>query len=346
MGRMLTTFLLMIAIICSCGSFVHLDAAPFGTTSSRFDISFLTIGLAAALASQYIVTDIYRAIGKPISSTFFSGGLSGLILVCLIVVALLSQATFTFVDYARVHIAAVLIQNIIARKVFKDTIEKRINPPIFKQYARLLSGIPFMLTNLSTWALQQGTILIIILGGQANDAALFTAAARYAMVIQIIGSLFYVKLLPDIIRLRQTTDTITISRKIRNNSILASAFCLAPAIPVLFYGRPIFRFIFGYGYEDAAIICIFMLLAAIWNVSTAQRGILLQHLGHERYQLGISVIFAVVSLIVGLIVFLMSGLVACVLVVSLISMFQVSVESIVLKRMTGISVLSLGWRSN
>lgn len=163
--------------------------------------------------------------------------------------------------------------------------------------ALVVSGLPFLVSALSTLGLSQGDLWIVAGSRSTGDVALYGAALRVATLLAVPIVVLNAVLAPVISHFHRQGRVMELEQVIRTSVSVATIPTMMCAGALGLFGSGVLRLLFGDFYADGAPILLYLVVGQLCNVGFGPCGTVLLLTGHGRVATGVTLAASVLTLV-------------------------------------------------
>lgn len=198
------------------------------------------------------------------------------------------------------------------------------------------TGFPLMVSVLAVSMVGQGDIWVVAATGTGNDVALYGSAVQSAKMLVIPLFVVNILLTPLIARLNIRGKREELEMTLRASATLTGYPALFALIVLFTTARPLFGFLYGAFYADAAPLFLVLCVGQVFTVVTGSSSAALSMTGHQRLVMGTVVSAAVLTFVMEGLVGSLAGTAAIAVVSTLGTVITNSVLLLLARRRLGI----------
>lgn len=242
---------------------------------------------------------------------------------------------------------AFAVGGVLLRRTFPESREALVSVDAAQNRQWRQAWIPFTLMVAASSLNAQ--IGILVLGWLSNDAqvAAMQVAERGAMVVSLSLTVVNQVIGPHITQVHHSGDKVRLQKLSRQSARVALLVALPVALPLIFFGAPLLRFVFGPEYVGIATLPLAILaIGQLINVTFGSVGMLLTMSGFERDTLRGHVTALVINALAAVALIPFFGAVGAALATALGLLVWNSVLAVLLFRRMGILSIPFSFGNN
>lgn len=200
----------------------------------------------------------------------------------------------------------------------------------------LASSVPFYLASLSVFAINQGDVFIGGLTLERTDLAIYAAAAKLSLILQLTSSALALMVAPIIPALWARRNIRAIEHQVRSKTVLLAAPAVALSLVFIIGGSEVLGLIFPAPYEAGAPVLAILSIGTVTKAVAGPNGFVLLMTSDQRFVARFTAVFAVVQVAAMVLMSLEWGPIGLALASTLGTAVQAVVFGVRLNRRLGI----------
>jgi len=233
-------------------------------------IVFLIIVWIAALAYQGVVTESFRGLHDIRNAVLFGGILTNAILIMILSALFVEYHELTLIDVVALMVGMTLMAVVLGfGLLFKRISGTGSDGHLYRLKSLHREAMPLLLSGLLAVVLTQGDLWLVGLYLGNEDAAIYGAAAKLAVLAGMPLNLLNAVLPPYIAQLHANDKHADLERVLRGSASIASVPAVLMATVAIFAGSDLLGYLYGDRFRQAApvltVLCVGQLLHVLFG---------------------------------------------------------------------------------
>ena len=247
-------------------------------------------------AVRFVFSEAFRGLHRQVAATLLgNAGRTVLIVVAVVTAVAIAQGLDLTTTLILVLAASALTAMIGGLALWVRTAQPagfRPTLPTRHTLQTIRGGAPFLLTELSSFALVMGDVLVVGLIGTHDDVAIYAAASRAAAMLAVPAYVLVGLLNPVISTAWARGETDRLQRTLR----LCLTAALVPTVcgltVIVLFGGEVLALLFGEPYSRGAILIVVLAVGAAGNVVFGMGFQVLMLCGRARVATAVTIAFS------------------------------------------------------
>jgi len=299
-------------------------------------------------AVRFVFSEAFRGLHRQVAATLLGNAGRTILIVAAVVTAVaITQGLDLTTTLTLVLAASALTAMIGGLALWVRTAQPvgfRPTLPAQRTLQTIRGGVPFQITELSSFALVMGDVLVVGLIGTHDDVAIYAAASRAAAMLAVPAYVLVGLLNPVISTAWAQGETDRLQRILR----LCLTAALVPTVcgltVIVLFGGEVLALLFGEPYSRGAVFIIVLAVGAAVNAVFGMGFQVLMQCGRARVATAVTIAISAATFLVELVLAQVWGVLGVAIASASGVLLQQLTLAVICARLTGIRAYPGGFR--